>query len=56
MTDQVTIEQRRMADLLNLHPERLDTWPMNLIDHLIWIKTHRPKDFYAEFVRCTKRW
>lgn len=50
-------KRRRMASVLNLHPELPDSWPLDLIDHLIWVEENRPAvDFYCELQRVTRCW
>jgi hypothetical protein len=46
-------ERLEMARRMNLHPEMPETWPMDLIDRLIWVKNNRPLvDFELEFRDC----
>ena len=45
-----TDKQRHMAVMLGLCPDAPDSWPMSLIDRLIWLKENRPRiDFDLEF-------
>jgi hypothetical protein len=43
-----TDEQRRMAQMLNLHPDMPEDWPMAIIDWLIDIKATQAPDYYAQ--------
>lgn len=43
MSQFVAPERRRMAQMLGLHPERPDTWPLDTIDWLINIQRTRPQ-------------
>jgi hypothetical protein len=52
-----TDDQRRMAAMLNLHPDTPDDWPMDIIDWLIEIKATAPRraDFDLELRKVLRR-
>ncbi|MCK1430922.1 hypothetical protein [Bradyrhizobium sp. 87] len=52
-----TDDQRRMAAMLNLHPDTPDDWPMDIIDWLIETKATAPKrgDFELELNKVLRR-
>lgn len=47
-------EFREMAAYLNLCPGRPDTWPMNLLDHLLCLRERDKEEFEREIRRIMK--
>lgn len=48
-------EHRKMADYLNLHPDKPETWPISILDRLIYIKsTEGDKRLFEELRKLSK--
>jgi hypothetical protein len=46
-----SIEHRKMAAHLNLHPDMTETWPLDILDKLIWIEKNEGREKLFEEIR-----